>query len=550
MNKPFSLVRASTLFFCAAAILSLYSTADAQSPNPLYQHLPPTANHVYSIRLGQIIAKGELVDILNSMPPSKDPNSAMAFKMIKDPASVGVDLNHEILIAQTTASGAGADTVSYSQVFIPLTDSAKFRKAFSEALKDQRLHRVPGKGVTVSKGLDGMAWNDRLFVITSASGETPVSDARPAHKAAPTVHRSLAELAVEKSLAALTGYSGTLWLTDQRFITGFATEEDFHAWSTKMDFTSMFSKLGKKMAAKMLAKHGQSFPDSAKATPFADKSSTDQFPHPPVLSTFSFENGRIIFRMNILYNPEDAQLFHRLYDRPIDKDLLARVPPGLLLGFAALHFNPSAVPDVLDRFHARHMVDSMLGKKGLSLTDISGVFGGDFMIAALGDTTATTDTSKKKINVYFVASLGNPAALMNIAGRVAANPDMATDSSMVKMKKLAEKIAVQDNLLVVSGSKEMAQKYFAPHDRRSTDLLGDNTAMQTAVVDLKAVSTFISATMSGNPKVMVFARILERLDKAELKSGFSEGNNGVLTFQILTGDPSTNSLKTIVSLLH
>ena len=97
MKKPFCL-------FLTVAAVCLSVIAYGQSPNPLYQHLSPSANHIYSVRLGQIIAKGELTGLLGSIP-IKDPNAQKFINIIKDPASAGVDLNQEILITQTTASG-------------------------------------------------------------------------------------------------------------------------------------------------------------------------------------------------------------------------------------------------------------------------------------------------------------------------------------------------------------------------------------------------------------------------------------------------------------
>jgi hypothetical protein len=49
---------------------------------------------------------------------------------------------------------------------------------------------------------------------------------------------------------------------------------------------------------------------------------------------------------------------------------------------------------------------------------------------------------------------------------------------------------------------------------------------------------------------MVAARVFEKLDKIEFTNGKMDGNNMSITFQIVTGDPSTNSLKTLLSLLH
>jgi hypothetical protein len=526
-----------TFLFVTAITMLLSTVANSQTPNPLYQHLPPTADHIYSVRLGQIITKGDLTGLLTTIPV-KDPTTAKFLSALTDPASAGVDLDHEILVAQTTASGTGSDTLSFTQFLVPLTDSAKLRSTF---MTGQHIHRVAGKGNTMSTSKEGDAWDDHLWVMTVVSVESHDPGSKSAHKPAAAIHRPLSELAIEKSLAALAGFSGTPWLTDQRFLTGFATNEDMHGWSQKMDFMGIMSKLMKKMAAKNPALQNSPFP--------AYNNLNSQVPRPPVLSTFNFENGRIIFRLTTFTKPEDGALIKRVYDRPINKDLLARVPAGPLLGFFAVHLNPAAIPDLLDKYHTRQMIDSMLAKRGLNINDISGAIGGDFLFAALGDTTATTDTSKNKFDFYFAATLGDPSKLMQLSAKVMAN---ATDTAKAaKMKKLADKMVIRDNMVVISNSKGMAQKYLDNSDRRSTSLLGDaDKSSMAIVVDLKAVSTFITATQSGNPKSMVIARVLEKLDKIEISSRLSDDNYTVGTFQIVTGDPSTNSLKTLVSLLH
>jgi hypothetical protein len=540
-----SLLTATALLTAFALLLS--TATYSQSPNPLYQHLSPSANHIYSVRLGQIITKGELAGLLGSIP-IKDPNAAKFLNIIKDPASGGVDLNHEILVAQTTATGNGADTLSFTQILLPLTDSAKFRLAF---MATEHVHRVPGKGATMSHAKVGLAWNDRLLVATmistekpapgtaSAPGSAPAPGTAPTHKPAPGAHGSLSELALEKSLASLTGYPTNPLLADQRFLSGFATDEDMHAWAPKMDFSRFMSKFIKKMMAKDTAMRGKPLPDFA---------NMDQTPHPPVLTTFNFENGRVMLRMTTYNAPDDAAVIQRVFDQPLNKDLLARIPAGSLLAFSAAHFNPAALPDFLEKYHTLHLLDSLLGKQGLSVKDLSAVFGGDLLFAAVGDTAALNDTTKKKVNTYFVATLGDPAKLMQLTAKLMASNASTDTAKAAKMKKLADKMMIRDNLLVISSSHEMAREYFDNTTRRPTDLL-DGKKMQYAMIDLKAVSAFAAAALSDNPKAMIAARILEKLDKIEIGSSLTDGNT-VVTFQIVTGDPSTNSLKTIVSLLH
>jgi hypothetical protein len=511
MKKPVYL-------FLTAAALCLSAIAYSQSPNPLYQHLLPSASHIYSIRLGQIIAKGELTALLNSIPV-KDSNATKFLDVIKDPASAGIDLSHEILIAQTTPSGNGADTLTFTQFLIPLTDSAKFRRVTTTS--SDHVHRVPGKGATVSLAKLSIVWNDRFFVVTQVSAEKR-------------------ELALEKGLATLAGYPTNPLLTDQRFLAGFASDDDMHAWAPKADFTNLFGKAIKKMLAKDTSTH---------ANPFKNFPNFDQAPHPPILTTFNFANGRIVFRLTTYNTPEDAAILRRGMDRPFNTDLLARIPGGPMLGYSAMHFNPTVFPEIMKTHPTLHLLDSILEKKGLSLNDLTAVFGGDFLFAAVGDTNAMTDTTKKKVNMYFVATLGDPAKLMQLTAKLMAANNSIDTAKASRMKKLANRMMIRDNILVIGSSKEMAQKYFDNTARRPI-IIPDNKSSQYLTVDLKAVSTFVAASMSSNPKAMIFARILEKLDKIEMTSGLSDNGNTEVTFQIITGDPSTNSLKTLVSLLH
>jgi hypothetical protein len=527
--------------FVAISLL-LSTMTHGQSTNPLFQHLPQDAGHVYEINFDQINTKGNgaITALLSTIPPGKNAQTGLIFSILKDPAAAGVDLSQNIFFTQTTATGTGADTLSFMNVLVKLSDSAKFRSTLTHSITGMHIHRLPGKGITASKEHLGIAWNDQLVVVTVA---TPEHDGtKTSHSATPAPHRPIGEIAIEKSLAALAGFPNSPLLSDQRFQAGFATNEDVHAWSTHMDFMEVMSRIGKKMADKNPMLKGRAMPDYSKMS---------QMPHPPVLTTFNFDNGRIILKTTMMYKPEDAALFKKIYDRGINKDLLARVPNnGVLLGFGAFHLNPASISDILDKYHTRAMVDSMLGKKGLTINDLSAVIGGDFLVAALGDTTAATDTAKKKINFYVVATLGDPAKLMTIAAKAAAGGGTMDTAGMAKMKKLMDKLVIQDNMLVVSTTHEQAQQYFANHDRRSTALAGDDNSPMHVAVDLKAVSTYLSHSGTSDPKLLVFARVLEKLDKIDFTSGITNDTDFTLTFQIITGDPSTNSLATLLNLMH
>ena len=521
--------------------LFLSVTSRAQSPNPLYRYLPPNADHVTEINYNQITGKGNLGAILNAIPSVGDPSADLLLGVLRDPGAAGIDLGNNVVIAQTSASGKGADTLNFSYIVCKLSDSAKFRAMLAKAIHNLHFHRVPGKGTTTSapSAKMGLAWNDQVVVATIGSPDPLKNGGK---FASIDTHRPIAELAATKSQTALAGYTGTPWLTDQRFLAGFATNEDVHFWSNRMDITKLFSKL----AAKFGKKNG-GMPHMLPPQDFAANQ-----PKVPVLSSFNFGNGKIEFHSTTFYTPENIAVMKGFQDRPFNKDLLARLPDGLLIGWIAIHFNTAAIEAIMDKYHTRHLVDSMFAKTGMTLEDFTAPFGGDILVAAIAtDSTITADSAKKKIKFYAVASIADQARLMALAAKLGAKANAAEDTAKHHpFRDLAKKMVIRDNILVISNSADDAGKYFSNQARRSTDLLGANNAMMRVVIDLKAVSSLVGSSMTSDPKMMIVARILDRLDKIIITNGVIEGDTMTLDFQITTGDPNTNSLETLLGIMH
>lgn len=541
----------TSLFFAATALLSsitllLSTIAYSQStPNPLYHHLPPKADHVYEINFNQLNTKGNLSAILSSIPMGNDPTSRFVLNLLKDPGAAGIDLGQNIVIAQTSAGGTGPDTLNFTYIVLRVTDSSKLRAAALNAIHGLHFHRLAGKGTyTTLVDKIGLAWNDRVAILVSGARDNMT---KTDNHAPGGIHRSIAEIATDRSLTALAGFTGSAWTTDQRFLTGFATDADIHFWSTGMNMARFFSKFASKLMSKNPGM--QAMPNNFPNIPTGPANT-------PVLSTLNFANGRIVFHMTTFNQPDNAATLKRFLDRPFNKDLIARLPNGRLLGWTAIRMNPAAYKDVMDKFHTRQMLDSMLQKKGLSIDDLTAAFAGDILVAAIApDSVSTTDTTKKKVNFYFVASINDPSKLTQLFSKLGANAgsDAATTPDTAKaglFKKLRNNMVVQDNLLVISNSREQAQAYFTHTDRRPTDNIGDDNDIQRLVIDLKAVGSFIGNSMTGDPKAMIFARILEKLDKITFSNGAMDGNNSEATFQIITAEPDTNSLATLMSILH
>ncbi len=468
----------------------------------------------------------------------------MMFELLKHPAAAGVDLSNNILIAQTTASGS--DTLNFLNILFQLSDSAKFSADLSQTIAGLRFHRHPGKGVSVGKDKMGLAWNDRLAVITLASRADSMG---PGHNRSSTIHHAVSEITTQRSLAALAGFIGSPYTTDDRFLAGFASDADFHSWSSGRgnginNWMKMLSKLSSKFS-KTPGMNGTKMPNGF--FPSGNKQT-------PVLATLKFAEGKMVFQTTSFLQADDATLLNKVTDSLFNKDLLAHLPAGPLLGWAGFHINLGAIGDVLEHEHLRSKVDSMLAAKGLTLDDVTSLLGGDFLFAALApDSASTTDTTKKKINFYFVTTLGDPAKFMKVAARLSAFKDSTVtgpDSTKSKFfKDLGSKFVVRNDLLVISGSRELALKYFTHSDLRPTDQAGDDANSQSAVIDLKAVGAFLGASASNNPKAKMALHLLERLDTLAISTKL-EGNNRLISVQLTTNEPSTNSLSTLMSALH
>ncbi|HEV2354877.1 MAG TPA: DUF4836 family protein, partial [Puia sp.] len=201
MKKAFSLS-----FAVMGLLVSFVSRG--QSVNALYQHLPPNADHVTEINFNQLNAKGNFSALLNAIPPTGSGQTNLILGALRDPSSAGIDFSNNIFVAQTSASGNDADTLDFTSIIVQLSDSAKFRNLLAQAIPGLEVSTAAGKGMSYGKDKMGVAWNDKMVVVTMASSDVLAKSngATPASAAL-----SPSELAVEKSFEALAGYSASPW---------------------------------------------------------------------------------------------------------------------------------------------------------------------------------------------------------------------------------------------------------------------------------------------------------------------------------------------------
>jgi hypothetical protein len=536
--KLLHLVLTAVTFFLAPIAYSQI-TPD----NPLLAHLPPKSTSVFEANLAGLMAKADLATLLGSIPSNGNAHGQLIAGVLKDPGAAGVDLSRHIFVAQIGATGLGKDTLRYLYILLALSDSARFRAALSKAIPGIHVHHVIGKGFTIDKDNSAMAWNDRLAVMTIISHKSlpGFTEKKTEHSTKPANPHPLTGLAIERSLVALAGYtSSSPWLTDQRFLSGFASNDDFHAWDVgSAGFAKTFSKLGARIFAT--------------PSPFPAASDSNRN---PILYALNFASGRIILNTTQFVDSTEAGISRRVFDRPVDPNLAARLPDGLLLGWVGMHINLNAIGDLLDKFHTRKSMDSILSARSLTISDFTGALNGDFLVAALAADSNSADTGKKKPTWYVVVGLNDPARLWQVAGKLSlfkdstpnATPDTTHKPS--PFKDLGSKFVIWDNLLVISSSREKARQYFDHTDRRPADQSDAGEGRIMISLNLKAVSSFLGNSVSGDPKTMMAAHVLEKLDKFTISSGAANDNNLHSRLQITMADPSANSLQTLLSIVH
>ena len=539
----------------------------AGGDNPLFRHLPPDAHDVYHINLPALTSKVSWEEMTGRIPfPIKGENSAALVAMIKDPSLAGIDIHKDIFV--TSTNNDNPDSTGYTTILVHLSDSGKFITFLRSREHGLRDISIPGKGRAAGKNLEATAWDKELAVVTiikqssreiiarvKPSGSNPPAKGKPGTgpAKAPDLVRAVSPAvtlaAAKRSLAALHGFDGSVFTTDVLFKTGFSDDADIHIWAIQGKSLSMLMKT-------LLHK------DPKNAFPFtqpADKSK----PVTRNLSAIRFEAGRITMKSRSFLSPEDAALYAKFNNHPLNTDLLARLPQNPLLGMLNLHFDPSAIGDLLDKLKLRGKLDSSLAGKDLSTNDLMHALKGDFLLAATRP-EAGADSGEKPKNptIYFITTIGDNASFKKVADKLhflkesdAQGNGTAGDGTPGQggmLGKMKTAYTLKDNILVISSAKPTTDGYFSNTEKRSTDFVNERMKNNpfTLYIDVKAVAGFLQAVMpeaSGKNKQML--QFMQPLDKVIFTFGSMQNNEAESFFELKMTDASENSLKSLFNLM-
>jgi hypothetical protein len=513
-------------------ILITLSTS-AQTLNPLFRHLPPDAGKIYHINLPALISKLSLEEIVSSIPPSKAAADQQLIELLKDPAQTGIDIHQDIFVAQSGTEHA-YDSSSYYTVLVHLSDSGKFVALLRSKEKGFRTF-LPLKGRVLGKERMALAYNDKLavFTVITPSGKDVIkatqrksSNGKPLPPISSTPY-TLA--AAKKSLAALQGFTTSFYTTDPVFTAGFSDDADFHMWGLTGEGLSKFSDMVKAKTGKKLNM------GSAKGNQMH------------TLTVVRFDAGKIVMRTATVIPPDSAKNYSLFNSRPLNMELISRLPGKAMLGMINIHFDPAMLMEFLERNHFRSMLDSALASKGLTTSDMLKAFKGDFLVAGMRSATDTiVDPS-----IYFVTTIGDPMAFMKLAGKL-----MNTDSSSTLFGKLKVAYTLKDNILVVGRNKQQTDAYFSSTPAAgNTDMVTDRIRTNTfsVAIDAKAIAGLLKASAppeGSSAKTQQMLHFIDALDRLTVTAGGIQ--NGVLEsyFELKMADASENSLRSIFKLMH
>jgi hypothetical protein len=275
------------------------------------------------------------------------------------------------------------------------------------------------------------------------------------------------------------------------------------------------------------------------------------------LTSIRFETGRVTVSASTPMPSDSASAFYaKFVGKPLNADLAARLPKSNILAMLNLHFDPSGIGEILYKYQGK--IDSMLATKGLTVDPILRAFKGDILVAVLQPDHVTDSSSQRERQpvVYIVLTINDLSAFTQLDDRLKildrpAGSDDTTKMSLLNKLKMTH--ALQDNILVISTSKEKAEAYFNHPDKRNTDFVTDPIKDHpfSLLIDFKTVAGFIQH-MDATPskKNQQALNVLSVLDRFTLAAGAVRDGRVTTYIELKTADPSQNSLLSLVQLMQ
>lgn len=430
---------------------SVGSLISCSKPDEISKMVPSDASVVVHINAGSLSKKLSWKEIQSTnwfKELNTEASDSLAKVLLADPSKSGVDSEGDFVFFVTKEGNKMIVAVQGK-----LKDEAAFEAINKQAAKGAATI-TDGEYKTIALENNGVVtWKDNRFCYYMNSPETsaPQFDAEGnMSEPAPALSTDSLRLMV-KALFELDGDNSLG--KNKRFSSLIKEDGDVHLW---MNTGSLYSDLGAGMLSMM--RLNVLFEGNVSAT------------------TLNFDNGKITMKSKQYYGEEMTKLIEKYSPKPIDADIINRIPSKNVFGAFVMNYPPEGLKEFLKLIGVDGMVNAYLGEAGYSIDEFIRANKGE-MVLAFSDLsmeqkqvdTANVDggpvmrsATTPDMKFLFSTSINDKAAFDKLIAKIQSTiPQEAT-------AQISEKLTykLDNNWFVASNSPEYVTNFLASNNNK------------------------------------------------------------------------------------
>ncbi|HEV7780397.1 MAG TPA: DUF4836 family protein, partial [Chitinophagaceae bacterium] len=513
--------------------------------NPLLKYVPEDMKLVMSIdakRVGSKIPAETFKQSFFYRKIMKDPNMPFG-AFLSEPERSGIDLSAGILIAIKNERIEGMERPQPSFcIFIKLRDAEAFTALMKKMAGDGEDSKIEVYGtdrILVSDASVAVGWNNDVFVISNGYAReiqksimqnfSYIDSFPPDPKKMEQAKYELAKGQRDMLFTLLSPKTSNSFSPDPHFTEVMNSDADIKLWN------------GGSMNP--IAENMLPFPGLLeKLAAFGGKNKT---------ATINFENGRVLMQGRSFLEGAMADIYKKYPAEAQHMDLVKRLPPGTLMGFANLSFNQEMAGELLQRSGLMQIVDSLKEEIPFDLSLIPGVFKSNMMIAAVKtDITEDTDESISKmggLQLIIAVPIADKAKFEKLKPEILKTWDsMNEDRKAIVMKQPKGLYARHsDDMLVLALSPRTADAFLQNTGTGEVPALVQQYSKYPMVATInfgQLLATLFANNRPGDTRDGMMT-VMDKFDKIVVYGGLYENGSINSTMEFRFSDPNQNSLK-------
>jgi Domain of unknown function (DUF4836) len=512
--------------------------------NPLLKYLPENASQVTRFNfMGMLskIPKGAFRESVLYRELTKDSSKLPLQSFFSNMDQAGIDFSREFFIASVT------DTVQdhpekLTHFFGRMQDEARFRTLMKTLFKKDSIY-VYGTNRIIFKGATTIAWNNEVFVISSAKGKgdqmmyedsasSNEKEQRAIEKRKMQIKETILKVKRNRCFALLTPHSNNFYNTDPHFTTLMNTPGDIAMWS-----------------------NGTTNPLMKAVNPMVSMLKLPSFAQNKRTAIINFETGKVVMKSFNYLSDEISDIYKKYPAIPQNTALIRHLPQDKLLGFMNISFNPAMMKELLQKMGLQEKMDSTKAKLPFDVSLLAASFKSNMLLAFLKkDETTPVDSVRKplsNVDILLVLPIANKAKFEELKTAVVRTWDSMQQAGSGKMLKGFKPIVkYNDELCVLSLSSEAPTAFLAsPGETEPAWLQPYKQYPLLMNIRIKDLFALFMGKKSGGKSGKEKA-ILNMLDQLIISGGNYENDCMNTTIELRFTDPNQNALKQLFDLLN